>query len=139
MADFNDANETLMELMFTGLDHGIDSVKDSGGPLVPFLLTEKDGEKKLARFVTDRLEEGPVLARKQLVEQADLADFAVVAYDGYVTIEGTKFDAVMVEGYDKNDAIGYVLAQRYQPKKILSKFKTIGNAAFMGTEENILK
>ena len=43
MADFNNADKKLADLMFMGLDHGIDSVKDSGEALIPFILLETNG------------------------------------------------------------------------------------------------
>lgn len=135
MTDFNNAQDQLKDLMFTALDHGIDSVKDSGGSLISFLMTDTNGEKKLQRFVTERIEDGPPQARKYLSELDNEPEFAVIAFDGYVTMDKTRFDAVMVEGYGKNDNDTYVLAQRYKPKKFLSKFAVIGNAAFLGSVE----
>ena len=138
MADLNEAKQELIDLIFIGLDHGIDSIKDSGGPLVPFVITDTSGERKIMRFVTENLEEGPVKARQHLTELIDKPNFAVIVYDGYITVKDKKFDAVLAQGYDRDDVTSYMLAQRYQPKKLLSKFKTIGNAAFLGTEQNII-
>jgi len=133
MSDLNDAHQDLVEFMFTALDHGVDSIKNSGGPLIPFILTSINGDKKLQRFVTKRIEEGQTLAKEYLLNMSPEPYFAVITYDGYVTIEGEKFDSVMIEGYDKNDDSVYLLAQRYKPKKLLKKFSLIGNPAFIGT------
>lgn len=34
------ASDALVELAFAALDHGLESVRDGDGPLVPFALTE---------------------------------------------------------------------------------------------------
>jgi len=133
MATINEANESLVNLMFTGIDHGIESIKDSKGPLIPFLLIENRGQRNLQRFVSETLEESLASARQYLAELADTPEFAVIVYDGYLTVEEKKYDAVMVEGFDQNDAKVYAIAQRYQPKKLLSKFKEVGNVAFLGS------
>ena len=49
MSDLNDANQELVDFMFTALDHGIDSIKGSKGPLIPFLMIGTNGEKKLQK------------------------------------------------------------------------------------------
>ena len=66
-------------------------------------------------------------------------NFANIAFDGIVTIENKEYDAIIIEGFDKNDATGYVLAQRFKRKTAKSKFEAIGNAAYLGNCRNILK
>ncbi len=134
--DINNADPRLMELVFMALDHGVDSIRSSGGPLVPFLMTETEDARNIHRFVTERLEDGPVEARNALWSAEERPQFAVVCYDGYLTAEGRRYDAVMAEAYDMNDPFCYLLAQRYKPKAFLSRFTTIGNAAFIGTQVN---
>lgn len=50
-------SDALSDLVFFGLDHGVDSVRE-GGPLVPFAVVERDGSRELARTVATTLEEG---------------------------------------------------------------------------------
>jgi hypothetical protein len=52
----NEPNPKLMDVIFLALDHGIESVKSSGGPLIPFVVTE-GSERKLDVFVLEQLEE----------------------------------------------------------------------------------
>lgn len=135
----NDANEKLVDLMFKGLDHGIESIKTNGkGPLIPFIMTETNGKRNLIRFVTDKLEDGLSEGLNELKKNKD-SEFGIIVYDGYVTIEGQKYDAVIVKGFDRNDNVGYLLGQRYETKKLLRKFKLIGNATYFGTEEQLLR
>ncbi len=139
MKHLNEAKEGLVELMFKGLDHGIGSIQDSEGLLIAFSLFQRNGEIKIVRFVTDKVEEGPIQAQKHLQKMDEKPDFAIIAYEGIVTIENEKFDAVIVEGFDKNDADGYVLAQRFKRKTADSTFEAIGNAGYFGNCENVLK
>ena len=132
------ASEKLMELVFKGLDHGIYSIKDGDGPLIPFVMTQTNGEIEMKRFMAETLEECVAQAKKHLIDLSEKPELAIMAYDGMITLEGTKYDAIMVDGYEKNDSKGYCFAQRYKPKKFLSRFKEIGNAAFIDEFENIL-
>ena len=125
--------------MFFGLDHGIERVKASRtGPLIPFTITETNGEKKLDRLVTERLEVG-LMEGIKVLEADSTSDYGIIVYDGYLTVEGQKHDALIVKGFDRKDKIGYLIGQRYQLKKFLSPFKTVGNPAFIGNEEQLLK
>lgn len=136
--DLKNAPEKLMDLIFFGLDHGIESIK-GGGPLITFAISVINGQRKLERFVTERLEDGEKKAKEHLKNLNPNPEYAIIVYDGFVTIEGKKYDAVLAKGFDKNQKEGYILAQRYTPKAFLRSLKTIGNAAFIGNEPNILK
>ncbi len=138
MMDFKNASKELMDLIFFGLDHGIESVK-GGGLLIPFIVNDTKGKRKLERFVTERIEEGKEKAEEYLKKINPIPQYAIIAYDGFVTIEGKKYDAILVKGFEKGQDKGYVLAQRYKPKAFLKSLKIIGNAAFIGDEDNILK
>ena len=134
----DDANKELMDLMFLGIDHGIESIKDGEGPLIPFTITSTNRDRKIDRFVTEHLEDGLGKAVQYLTGLEKKPTLAIIVYDGYITMEGKKYDAILVKGYDKNDAVAYILTQRYLPKQDTSEFKIIGNTAFLGTEKNIL-
>ena len=60
MPESNDIqmSEEFADLVFFALDHGVDSVRASSGPLIPFVVVEQDGKRELHRFATQRLEEG---------------------------------------------------------------------------------
>jgi hypothetical protein len=132
-----DASEALLGLLFLALDHGIGSIT-RGGPLIPFVLVEDaDGEHVLKRFVFDELEDAVAAARDHLRGLEDARRVAL-AFDGYITVEGERSDAVVVEGQESGDAGAHRLAQRYRPGSALRKLKPIGNAAYLGTGEPLL-
>jgi hypothetical protein len=68
----------------------------------------------------------------EFAKNAGNSNRVVVSYDGFVTANGAKMDAVMVVGRERGAADTVVFAQRYTPKKFLKKFQTVGNAAFLG-------
>ena len=137
--DLKKADKKLVDMMFFGLDYGIDNIKINGkGALVPFVVTEKDGQNKLDRFVTERLEDG-LNEGLRFLENEKESRFGVIVYDGFLTVDGQKIDAVLVKGFDRNDEVGYMIGQRYKPKKILRSFELIGNPAFIGNDEQLLK
>lgn len=107
--------------MFKALDHGIDSIKDKES-LIPFVMTENN----LERFLGTTLEESLREAEKYLSSFKDGKMLALV-YDGYVTIENLKYEAIFVKAFDTNQTEGILIAQRYKPKKFLRKFEILGN------------
>ena len=116
-------------LIFFALDHGMESIKNNSGPLVPFVISYKRiGERILTRFLTDRLEQGIEKARKFVFNARFDLEMYAIAYDGYVTLEGQKYDAIIVEGGMRKIEQGMRLAQRYEKKGfIIKKNVPIGN------------
>lgn len=128
------ASEELIEVAFAALDHAIDSVKD-GGPLIPFVIAESEEGRDLTRFASETLEEGHAQARRHAGSSA--ANRVAVAYDGYLTVEGERSDAVFVEAQERGAELSVIFAQRYRPGGRLRRFSTIGNAAFAGDGEGL--
>lgn len=124
-------SDALMNFALFALDHAADSVLDSGGPLIPFALLEVNGERSLARFVGD-LEEGQRQAR-DAVNSTPSASMGAVAWDGYVTLDGERTDAVFVEASAAGDEASVILAQRYaQTGRLRKRLERLGNAAVVG-------
>lgn len=118
------ASDTLLHLALVALDHAVDAVR-GGGPLVPFVLVEAEGGRDLARFVTGTLDGSVDEARRYLLGRSD-ALRAALAYDGYFTLDGTRYDAVFVEAQEAGRASSIVLCQRYRPRRRRRPFQTIG-------------
>ncbi len=141
MIDLKNANKKLIDLIFFALDNGIDSVK-TGDLLIPFIVAETDSKKTLNKFVPkdfSKMEECLQKAQEYITKLNPLPDFIVITFDGKVTIQGEKTEAIVVKGFDKTQDEGFVFAQRYKPKAFLKKFSVIGNAGYMGNESNPLK
>lgn len=94
------------------LAHAVDSIVPDGGPLIPFTLIETAGGRSLNRFMTEELSEGVARARAAIRGSGALR--AAVAWDGYLTAEGRREDALFVEASDAGQP-SVVLAHRYQP------------------------
>ena len=120
-------SQGLMEFALFALDHATESVVPSGGPLVPFSLVDVGGERKLTRFAGD-LEQGQASAREAIRTSVGLR-MAAIAWDGYLTVEGNRSDAVFVEASEADNSESVILAQRY------SASARIGNAAMVGRGE----
>jgi len=125
-----DPSESLMSLAFFALDHATESVVASGGPLVPFAVVEAYGQRSLTRFAGD-LEEGQRRARAE-VRAADGVSRAAVVWDGYLTTDAGRADAVFVEASEDGDPESVVLAQRYVSSgRLAKKIEAVGNAALV--------
>ncbi|MCY4725137.1 hypothetical protein NYO98_02525 [Nocardioides sp. STR2] len=135
--------DPLLNLAFTGLDHAIDSVEVSGGPLIPFCFERAGDRLSLHRFVAERLEDGVAEVERRLEavvagddedrtpEVDPEVDGACGAWDGYITVEGRRTDAVLVRAVDHTGA-DVVLAQRYEVRGLLRKTaRRVGNVALL--------
>jgi hypothetical protein len=134
-----DASQALIDLIFMGLDHGIDSVR-GGEPLTPFVVTVGgDGKRTLTRFATDRLEHSAARAQEFVAALgADISMYAI-ALDGYFTVDGEKFDAILVEGGERGKPFALQFAQRYRLETDEGPLEKIGNPAYLGQIEQRLR
>jgi len=125
-----------MNLVLMALDHAVESVVASGGPLVPFAMIEVDGNVSLARFAGD-LEEGQRRSR-EAVNAATNATRAAVAWDGYLTLQGARTDAVFAEASEIGDSESVVARRHEVVGRLRKSVRPIGNAALAARQASIL-
>lgn len=132
----NDASDSLMHLVFLATDHAILTVRE-GVQLLPALFIDMGGETKLERFVAETLEESVERAKEAASMLPSGAVRYVLTYDGALTLDGERFDAVLIEAGERSSPEAQLFAQRYRPRRgFLRGFKTIGNLAFTGKTAN---
>jgi hypothetical protein len=135
--------DELCELAWFALQHGVASVEE-GGPLVPLVIAETQEGRTLQRFVAmadeDELDLDASIAqaRQHVLTESD-ASRAALAYDGYVTAEGARFDAILVQAQERGSPTAFTFAQRYQQDRSGTGFAPIGDAMFLGPAEPILE
>jgi hypothetical protein len=128
-----DADDSLRDLIFLGLDHGIGSVRDAGETLIPFVLAEeKKGSRELVRFVAGTFEESVEKAYDFVRKRMKDFERIVVVYDGFATVEGVRYDTIFALGCVRGKKETFLFGQRYTPKTDLQGFQAIGNAAYFG-------
>ena len=142
-------SQRLADIAFFALDHGIYSIQDGEGPLIPFVISEKaDGKRKLDRYVSEAnvggeagwvLEESLAQARLAVSKLPSSVTAYAIAHDGYITIQGTKYDAILVEASERGRAGAVIMAQRYIPKTAQQSFQRVGNPALLREEESRLR
>lgn len=142
-------SQRLADIAFFALDHGIYSIQDGEGPLVPFVISEQaDSKRKLDRYVSVAkvgasevmvLEESLAKARLAVSQlPSDVTAYAI-AHDGYITLQGTKYDAILVEASERGRKGAVIMAQRYLPKTARQSFERVGNPALLREEESRLR
>ena len=137
MSDAPTPSDYLLDVIFMALDHGIDSIDGGAGPLVPFSITDKDGERSLTRHVAERLEEGVEQARLAASQACAEGLIAAIAYDGFLTADGKRMDAIFVQAADSASGPTFFFAQKYKLIKNGKKVEPIGNAAYVHFDEGL--
>lgn len=142
MADFS-PSKAFSDFFFLAIDHGFDSIEGDGCPLVPFTMAvDSSGKRLLSRFATDRLEDGLEKAKSSIKDSDSLSMYAI-AWDGFVTIEGRKWDAILVEAGEASEDSGVLFAQRYilGPKRLFRgrRCERVGNPALIGRPHSRLR
>jgi len=122
----------MNDLMFMALDHAIESIKDLS-PLIPFVITLNTiGEKNLHRFVHEMMEESVAAAKEHINNSKNELNAYAIAWDGFLTVDGQKWDAVLIEAGEAKSEKGALLAQRYEKKGLFKKVnKPVGNPALI--------
>lgn len=125
----------MADLIFLCLDHGLPSL-EGADHLIPFVISEQQGSRKIQRFAASMLESALQQARTEAQRRIrKRAEMVVLAYEGYCRVDGARYDAVMVEGFGSNVPNAVVFAQRYQRRSERDKLRPIGNPAFLGRTE----
>jgi hypothetical protein len=136
--NINQADKKLVDLMLFALDHGVANIRIKGkGPLVPFVVTEANGEKEVTRFFTAHIEDGLSEAIRY-VKGEQKSHYVVLVYDDFLPLDGQNFNAVIARGYDRTDTVGYTLGQRFRPSRFFSFFKLSGGKVFLGNADALL-
>lgn len=127
-------SQELQQLAILTLDHGIASATD--GPVIAFAVEEDDaGRRRLTRFAADTLEEGLIHARAHLREST--AARIAVCFDGFVTLDEGRFDAVWVMAQERGDEHSQSFFQRYTRSE--GEFASLGNAGYGGPSDPLLR
>jgi hypothetical protein len=85
---------------------------EGGGALIPFVLVESKGQREIRRFVLERIEESVEATFAFASNAQNEADRVAVAFDGYLTWQGKRTDAIYVEASDGPTAAHVLVAQR---------------------------
>ena len=132
-------SDGLADLAFAALDHAVGSVQ-GGDPLIPFVMADGPEGRTLRRFAAVTLEQGLGEAVVHVRSRRDEGGTRhALAYDGYLTVDGVRSDAVYVEAVEPGSVEVMVLAQRYRPKRTLKRFETVGRPALVSDDAAKLK
>lgn len=134
MKHLQEASKELMGHLLFALNHSLDLKRDGVDPMMPFAVVIKGDSKTLKAFAGDTSDYGDKLFDQMIGEEHP--DYAVYAFDSYLTIEGIRYDAVLLKAYDRHDKEIYLVGQRFIPKSEREEFRQLGNPGFLGTEEN---
>jgi hypothetical protein len=122
----------LLALVVMAADHGIRSTTGHE-PMHPFVMI-KDGEDiQMLRIIDDPATAIP--QARQHVASVHPSQWAI-AFDGYVTMEGRRTDAIVVEAGEAASEYVVRFAQRYSPATGSALVEERGNLAFLGRFDN---
>ena len=109
------ASEELFVLIAEALDHGVSSIEDLGGPLIPFVIIDDGTQKVLTRLVV--ADSAAAVARgSALVREAptSVSRYALT-FDTYVSAGTERLDAIVVFASERSMAQAAAVAQCYRP------------------------
>lgn len=104
--------------------HAIWSVSD-GETLITMIGSEDaEGQRKLDRLVTPRIEDSVTRGREQLLANPQHVARAALAFDGYITLPDGKTDAIFIEArdYAGTDPLPFEIAVPYRNAKASGGF-----------------
>lgn len=136
MKHLKDASEELTKKLISALDHAVQLKKDGIDPMIPFAFVYSNDNGTLKSFLGNSPEYADKMFERTLIEEKP--DFVIYGYDGYLTVEGSKYDAILLKAFDRGDNTIYLVGQRFQPKTDKEECIIIGNPTFIGSEYNDL-
>ena len=129
--------DAAAHLLEAAVADSIDTVRRSGSPFMPHLMVmEEPGDPRDRRLTHVRfpgeLGEGLEQARVRAGEAAGSVDVSAyaIAWDAFLTVDGDRKDAVLVEVGSRQDPDGWLFAQAYGP--VRQRFRRAGTGAVDG-------
>jgi hypothetical protein len=102
-------------------EHALKSIEGAEGPLTAFtFVLDSNPDRRnrtlaLTRYATEHLEQGLQQARQSIGPNPNASMYAIV-WDGFATVDGRKWDAILVE-VGENAPQGALYAQCYEAKE----------------------
>ena len=119
------AENDLMRLTGYALAHGLSVVRE-GTTLIPTVVIETREGRAVNRFEAEDLDTAVVLARGNVDSLANAVPRSVLVFDGYVTVDGNRSDALVAECRARGRDQIAVLAVRYRPPSEDEAFAVTG-------------
>lgn len=107
---FDQPPAAAMDLVATALGRALDEVVRTGGPLPPLVMAPADSGIDIRRFEADSLEDSLAVARREL---ASATGDWVLVWDGYLTIDEWRTDALYAHLELAGDDTAHLFAWRY--------------------------
>lgn len=136
----DDLSPASTDLIFAALDHAVDNAGISGDGFIPFAFFDGSNGRSMTRFVSGDggdLSECLAAGRESVrVVDSDVTCVAL-AWDGYLTYQGRRGEAVFVEGYEVGRDKGVLLAQRYT--RVGGNLTVQGNPVLVGEPSPLVR
>lgn len=108
----------------------------ASGQLLPFVVSVTNGEKTLHRSVAETFEEAEQRARHHADVQRREAERVVLVFDGVVSADTTRHEAVIAEAFEGTTASGYRFAQLYKRSRFRKRVQPVDDIYDMGEIDN---
>lgn len=131
--------DSLTAYLDVALNEGSDALKAGHDPVIPFVMTwETAGEPSVRRCLSDEYERGVQMARDHVAQKGgDTAAYCIV-WSGYVTLEGQRTDALLIEAAERDSEKAVLMALCYRPAKGEAPFEEIGAVRLLEHSDNLL-
>ncbi|MGW7824712.1 hypothetical protein ACWGLF_43195 [Streptomyces puniciscabiei] len=139
MTVWDEMSDSAMDLLFAALDYAVENAEISEYGFTPFSFRDNgDGTRGLTRFVADGDLAESVRAGREALGVAPEGTVAVtLAWDGYMTCEGKRTEAVFVEAHEIGMPKSVVLGQRYL--RVDGKVQTLGKPILQGETDPLVR
>lgn len=130
-----EVSEAMWERIQMGLELGFAAVGDADA-FAPYAVFRLEDEIVSLVYAADGIDEALTLARSDIRKRGAL-DYAL-GYDGRITFEGEKYDAIVIEAAERGMRFARQFAHRYDRTDEPGKPRRIGRAIYLGEVESAL-
>jgi hypothetical protein len=138
MTVLDDLSESTTDLLFAALDYAMENAALAPQGFVPFALLQRSDTRGLSRFVSDGDLTDSVRAGRAALATVPAGTTAVaLAWDGYLTMDGNRSEAVFVEAHELGMPKSVLLGQRYARSD--ATVQPVGNPIFQAETEPLAR
>jgi hypothetical protein len=132
-----DESPKLLKLMLFALNEACKEIARTGGQ-TPLAVIETPAGQFIQGFKGKRLEFEYEEARQALLTAPSEAERYALAWAGYLTLQGVRYETVMIGGGERGKPRGATMGLRYKQQLPEVRFQPIGNPKILGPGDNLL-
>ena len=130
-------SDGLTTAILEAVRRGLELLRDGASPLQPLLLTWRAGVVFTDVLLGESMEDSVAFGRETAWKAEKDVTHCVLLWDGYITIDGVRSEALFLQAQERGRPESHVLVQRYSLEGA-ERLTWLGNPSLLRSDRPLL-